>query len=257
MNILKFLFPFTYFFRSRLQAVTDIVFHLYYEWLLAFVLLFYFSGNEFWLSVHNFLLAYLAFISIYEIGYLGNDVYSVRNETDPRLRIKNFNPTNFQLMVWVLFRVAVFFVITDYLKVWGNYEWWIFYAVIVVFFYLHNVIKQKELKTFTFINLAFTRFLAPVFIFLSNEHLLLIVPSVLLCYVFYRTLTYMDSKGLLNLPTRKEASFKVNYYLLLGGVSALLSVLVDSFIPVFINVYYLIFWIAFFIKEKGVERRVS
>lgn len=251
MNTLKFLLPFSYFFRSRLQAAKDIVFHFYYEWLLAFLLLFYFSGYNLWASAEQFLLAYFAFIAIYEIGYLGNDVYSVRHETDPRLRIKNFNPSNLQLIVWIVFRIAVFLSISHYLDVLDNYIWWTFYITIVVFFYLHNVLKQKELKTFTFINLAFTRFLAPIFIFLSAEHLLLIVPSVLLCYVLYRTLTYMDSKKLLNMPSRTLPAFKVNYYLLIGGVSVLLTVMLNSYIPVLINGYYLLFWLAFFFKEKA------
>ena len=250
MNTLKFLLPFSYFFRSRLQAMKDIVFHFYYEWLLAFLLLFYVSGYDIWTSVEQFLLAYFAFIAIYEIGYLGNDVYSVRHETDPRLRVKNFNPSNLQLTIWIVFRIAVFLSITHYLDLLDNYIWWTFYATIVLFFYLHNVLKQKELKTFTFINLAFTRFLAPIFIFLSADNLLLIIPSVLLCYVLYRTLTYMDSKKLLNMPSRTLPAFKVNYYLLIGGVSLLMTVMLNSYIPVLINGYYLLFWLAFYVKEK-------
>jgi hypothetical protein len=253
MNTLKFLLPFSYFFRSRLQAVKDIVFHFYYEWLLAFLLLFYFSNYNLWLSAEQFVLAYFAFIAIYEIGYLGNDVYSVRHETDPRLRVKNFNPSNLQLTLWIVFRIAVFLSISHYLNLLDNYIWWTFYATIVLFFYLHNVLKQKELKTFTFINLAFTRFLAPIFIFLSAEQLWMIVPSVLVCYVLYRTLTYMDSKKLLNMPSRTKPVFKLNYYLLIGGVSLLLTIMVNSCIPILINGYYLLFWLAFFIQEKFKE----
>lgn len=250
MDTLKFLLPFSYFFRSRLQAMKDIVFHFYYEWLLAFALLFYFSGYDVFFSVENFLLAYFAFIAIYEIGYLGNDVYSVRYETAPRLRIKNFNPDNLQLTIWIVFRVAVFLSITHYLGLWSSFAWWVFYGAIVVFFYLHNELRQKELKSFTFINLAFTRFLAPIFIFITSEQLLLIVPSILLCYVLYRTLTYMDSKKLLNMPSRPLPAFKVNYYLLIGGVSGVLTIILNSYIPLLINAYYLIFWLAFYLKEK-------
>lgn len=250
MGVLRFLLPFTYFYGSRLQAVKDIVFHLYYEWLIGFLLLFYFSGFDLPTSLINFLLAYFAFIAIYEIGYLGNDVYSVRYETDPRLRIKNFNPTNLELTVWVIFRVLVFLAITHHLAQWTSYAWWAFYASIAIFFYLHNNLRQKELKTFTFINLAFTRFLAPIFVFLSAEQLYLIVPSVLLCYVLYRTLTYMDSKKLLNMPSRTKPAFKVNYYLLIGGVSILLTVLLNSLLPVALNAYYLVFWLLFWVKEK-------
>lgn len=253
MNTLKFLLPFSYFFRSRLQSLTDIIFHFYYEWLLAFLLLFYFSGFDVYSSIGNFLLAYLAFIAIYEIGYLGNDIYSVRYETHPRMRIKDLNPNNIQLTVWIVFRVIVFLSITHYLALWASYAWWAFYSAIILFFYLHNKLRQKELKTFTFINLAFVRFMAPIFIFLNSDHLLLIIPSVFLCYVFYRTLTYMDSKKLLKMPSRPLPSFKVNYYLLIGGVSILLSFILNSYLPIFINAYYLFFWLTFYFKKKIIK----
>lgn len=252
MSVLRFLFPFTYFFKSRLQSARDIIFHFYYEWLIAFLLLLYFSQDKSLLeNAVNFLLAYYAFISIYEIGYLGNDVYSVRHESDPRLRVKNFNPSNIELSIWIGARILIFILIGTYLEVWNNHNWALFYLSIVVFFFLHNVLKQREYKVFTFINLAFTRFLAPIFIFLSSDQLMLIIPSVLLNYVLYRTLTYMDSKKLLVMPGRTTAVFKLNYYLLLSGVSILLASLYESWIPLILNLYYLAFWVAFFLKDNG------
>jgi len=256
MSFLRFLLPFSYFFKSRLQKARDIIFHFYYEWLIAFLLLAYFTNDSLERVAVNFFLAYFAFISIYEIGYLGNDVYSVRNEKDPRLRIKNFNPTNTQLILWVLVRITIFLLISLYLKVMDNPVWIVFYLLIILFFLLHNIIKQKEYKVFTFINLAFTRFLAPVFIFLTSEQLMLIIPSIILNYVLYRTLTYMDSKQLLVMPNRTEAGFKLNYYLLIGGLSILLSLFYKSYIPLLLNGYYLVFWLLFFLKEKSRRKSV-
>jgi len=254
MNIFRFLVPFTYFFKSRLQAAKDIVFHFYYEWLIAFLLLYYFTDFNLLFSIKFFLAGYLAFISIYEIGYLGNDVYSVRNEENPRLRIKDFNPSNVQLAFWIGFRILIFLSITFWLQVHDQINWWVFYGTIGVFFWLHNVLKQKELKIFTFINLAFTRFLAPVFIALEPGDLSLIAPGILLNYVFYRTLTYMDSKDLLVIPSRKSASFKLNFYLLIAGTTLLNSLLVCHPLPFLLTIYYLLFWGLFFWVER---RRVK
>ena len=143
MNTLRFLIPFTYFFKSRLQQVRDIIFHFYYEWLIGFLLLFHFLDYDLFGALKGYLLCYIAFISLYEIGYLGNDVFSVRNETDPRLRIKNFNPTNSQLVCWVIIRLIVFSLISVHLKVISDFTWQIFFLCLAVFFLLHNIIKQK------------------------------------------------------------------------------------------------------------------
>ena len=72
----------------------------------------------------------------------------------------------------------------------------------------------------------------------------LIAAPVFLNYVFYRTLMYMDSKDLLNMPSRRAPSFKVNYYVLASGVSILLALMVQSWVPVAITGYYLLFWTA-------------
>ncbi|AMM51670.1 hypothetical protein TH61_11450 [Rufibacter sp. DG15C] len=255
MNIFRYLFPFSYFFQSRLQKNRDLIFHLYYEWLLAFMLLYFLSNNSFFYVFKDFILAYLAFISIYEIGYLGNDVYSVRNEDNPRFRIENFNPSNSQLFVWICFRIIVFIWVTFYLNLFLSYTWWVFHCIVAVFFYLHNVLKEKELKVFTFVNLALTRFLAPIFIFLEREDLALIMPSIFVTYVLYRSLTYMDSKKLLNMPSRSLVGFKFKFYLLIGGVSILLSVLFVSWMPLLINLYYLFFWFIYILKDKLLEFR--
>ncbi|MFD1466673.1 hypothetical protein ACFQ48_00440 [Hymenobacter caeli] len=242
MNTLRFLLPYTYFYGSRVKQLKYNVYYLIIDWAVPFALLVYFSGFDWQHSLLRFVLAYLAFISIYEVGYLGNDVYSVRHETNPRRRVKSFDPSNAVISLWVLTRVAAFAGISWYLGVWRQPLWLAYYAVLIIFFYLHNVLKDNELKVMTFVNLAFSRYLAPVFIFLLPAQLMLIVAPVFLNYVFYRTLMYMDSKGLLNMPNRRAPAHKVYYYLLAMGVSVVLSLMGHSWVPVAITGYYLLFW---------------
>lgn len=251
MSVLRFLLPYTYFYGSRVKQIKYNFYYLIIDWAVPLVLLTYFSGFNWQQSLLQFALAYLAFISIYEIGYLGNDVYSVRHETNPRRRVKDFNPSNGVIALWVVTRLASFVGISWYLDTLRQPLWLVYYAVLILFFYLHNVLQDKELKVMTFVTLAFSRYLAPVFIFLLPEQLMLIVAPVFLNYVFYRTLMYMDSKGLLNMPNRRTPTYKVYYYLLALGVGAVLSLMGNSWIPVAITGYYLLFWSA--VQLIGIE----
>lgn len=251
MNALRFLLPYTYFYGSRVKQLKYNVYYLIIDWAVPFGLLTYFSGFNWRQSLPQFVLAYLAFISLYEIGYLGNDVYSVRHEASPRRRVKDFDPSNALIGLWVGARLGAFLGISWYLGVLTQPLWLVFYAVLVVFFYLHNVLHDKELKVMTFVTLAFSRYLAPIFIFLLPGQLMLIVAPVFLNYVFYRTLMYMDSKGLLNMPNRRSPTYKVYYYLLALGVGSVLSLMGQSWVPVAITGYYLAFWTA--VRAAGIE----
>jgi len=251
MTLLRFLLPYTYFYGSRVKQLKYNLYYLIIDWTVPYVLLTYFTGFDWQGSVVHFALAYLAFISVYEIGYLGNDVYSVRKEAKPRRRVKDFDPSDATVLVWIGVRLLAFGTISWYLDVLTNPLWLAFYAVLAVFFYLHNALKDKELKVMTFVNLAFTRYLAPVFIFLTPSQLMLIVAPVFLNYVFYRTLMYMDSKDLLHMPSRRAPAYKVNYYLLAMGVSVLLSMMGESWVSVAITGYYLLFWTA--VRLVGIE----
>ncbi len=99
-------------------------------------------------------------------------------------------------------------------------------------------------------NLAMVRFFAPIFMFLPKEEVPILVGAVLLNYVFYRTLTYLDSKDLVNMPDRTQASFKLQYYLLMAGISVLIFVMTNDPTALYINGYYTVFVGLFFIKER-------
>lgn len=249
MHNLIFCLPFTYFQRTRLNSFKALLFHSYTEWLLAILILIYF-GNTPTQSILNFLGGYFAFISLYEIGYLLNDVYSVRFENKPRKRIKDFNPSNAILGLWIGIRLLIFALISFYLNTWREPKWLVFYIVLAVMFFLHNYLTNKQLKTFTFFNLAFLRFFAPFFIFLSSEDLSLLVPGIILNYVFYRTLTYIDSKGLLLMPDRENISFKLNYYLLMSGVSVTAYFMTNQAEILFLTAYFIGFWLGIFLLQK-------
>ena len=221
MQILRYILPFSYFAQSRLQKPKDVIFHSYYEWFINILLLILLAQMPVTDALVSFGATYLCFISIYELGYLYNDVESVRFDPNPRRRIANFNPSNTELTIWAVTRLAIFAAITWYWEFYTDVRWWGFYALLVVFYALH--FRNKQLKPFTFMNLAVLRFFAPIFMFIPADKMLALGIAIFLNYVLYRSLTYFDSKGLLNMPDRTKAAFKMNYYWLIAGISAFSS----------------------------------
>jgi hypothetical protein len=249
MNQLLFLFPFGYFLKTRLNTLSAWLFHGYAEYLLGFLLLLY-SGLSPIEAFKNFVPGYLAFISIYEIGYIFNDFVSVRFEKNPRKRLSSWNPSSALIMLWVLIRVAFFLAISYYLGVSDNRQWLLFYLSLVIVFALHNSLNKKGYKIFTFVSLAFIRFYAPVFLFLSTGMLLQTLAGVFIHYILFRTITYIDSKDLLRIPDRNSLSFKTAFYALFIPLSGLISILSINWLCLWINLYFLVFWGALLLANK-------
>ena len=134
-----------------------------------------------------------------------------------------------------------------------RWEFILFYVFLGVVFFLHNIIRKKEYKLATFINLAFLRYIAPFVFLVESKNLLVIIPSIFLNYVFYRSISYLESKNLVVFPERKGGMFKLSYYSLILPCSLLLSVFVGNYLPLFINLYYLFFWVLFWIKNNLVK----
>lgn len=248
MNLLTLIIPPSYFLKTRLNNFQALVFHSWFEYLPNLAILYWVTGDVI-LSLTYFSLGYLAFISLYEIGYAFNDLVSSKKEFEPRLRAKSINHSSFTLIIFVLFRLVVFGLVTNHLGNSVNPTWWVFYAVLAISFTFHNLIKNPAYKLMTFISLAFCRFLAPIFGFLEIEIIRIIIPAILLYYVIYRTLTYLESKNLLQMKDRKSPKFKFSYFLLLLPLSYLMTTLQYNYMYVVVNLYFVAFTTIFWIKE--------
>ncbi|MGJ7031890.1 hypothetical protein GGU45_002392 [Niabella hirudinis] len=241
MRKLIYFLPFGYFLRTRLNNLQAVLFHFYAEYLLN-ILLLVFYGRTLQEAIADFICAYVAFISIYEIGYIYNDLIATKFEKAPKKRLGNYKPSNTVLFVWVVTRIIAFLVATFYLGMQYRQEWWLFYLALVAIYTLHNLLSEEYKRVFSFFSLATIRFYAPVFIFITPGQLQQSLPAVLVHYVFFRTVTYMDGKQILIVSNRATFSFKFNYYLLFIPLSVLFSFLTATYEMVYINMYFLIFW---------------
>ena len=211
MKLLYFV-PFAYFARTRLVE-GSLAFHALFEWGAALVLAALFGVSGTWGSMLFALGAYLAFISLYEIGYLFNDLIASKKEAAPRLR----GPQGASLTWmggWVLVRLGCFAMVTVVLGASERADWWMFFGALLVVFALHNVIQDKESKAATFLWLAWFRFMAPVIFIIQPTQRMGVAMGAVGLYAAFRLFGYLDSKGLLAMPGRQRMKFRATFFLI-------------------------------------------
>lgn len=203
--------PFSYAFTSRYKD--DLKFYLLIEYLPAVLISIVFGRFSTVANLACCGLSFLAFISVYEIGYLVNDYISVRWEGNPRLRGSiEAGPLLFSL--WCLVRCLAFWGISRMLQPAVGGAFWGFYVFLVLVFAAHNLLRRKEIKICTFYWLSLCRFVAPTLWLVKGEHFASLLAAGAILYSGFRLLGYMESKRLLNLPNRKSSSFRLAYYAL-------------------------------------------
>lgn len=216
---LGYLVPFSYFWSTRLKQ-GSIGFHVLFEWLAAAMLVVALADGSPWQSLSVSFLSYLAFISLYEIGYIANDLIMAPREQGGRMRGPQ-GASGAWLALWITLRIAVFFTVTIDLGHNGNLQWWGFFLALAIVFAFHNGLTDREVKAGTFLWLSWFRFMAPVVFAVPVEQLLGIGLGCALSYSAFRQFGYLDSKGLLQMPGRQRPVFRWAFFMwpLLGALA--------------------------------------
>jgi hypothetical protein len=214
-----FLLPFTYFYATRLSKGA-LAFHMVFEWMAAALLVVVFGTGGTVASMGQAVLCYLAFISLYEIGYLVNDLFASRKEAGGRKRGPQGAGGGW-VAAWMVARLMAFIFATALLGKLATPEWWSFFLALCVVFALHNGLTDREFKAATFLWLAWFRFMAPVMFVVQEDQRLGIGLAAAMTYASFRLLGYLDSKGLLTMPGRQRPGFRLFFFLmpLAGGLA--------------------------------------
>ncbi len=241
--------PFLYFYSSRIKKGGSIFFNLLFEWIPWLILIFGFSQYDFFQSLKFLFLSYIAFISLYEIGYIANDYFSIKFEKDGRYRAPiSFNKRN--IIFWISCRVIIFSLISNFLPFGGIYAWNILYIILLIFFTLHNLIKELQLKSITFFWLALLKYIIPVVFIVREESIypLLLIATVI--YVPFRFLSYLESKNLLLMNKRKTVNFRTFYFSVPIFFSVFLIIIPNSSVYFSLSIYYALITLVYFFKSK-------
>jgi len=176
-NIKKLYLPFFYYKYSRLNYFSSF-FYFFFEYLLLPLLILFLVQRE--ISLKNillFIIAFLGYISIYEIGYLINDCVSVKNEKDPNLRADSRIKS--ELKNLILSRIIFFIIVSFLLFKFINIKNVIIYVlgILIVFFIfaVHNFSKKFAVRYITFPLLRFSHFIIPLLIFNMNFSIVFLV----------------------------------------------------------------------------------
>lgn len=192
---------------TRLRDAS-ISFHLIFEWLAAALLAVTIGVKDPAGALLLALGSYLAFISLYEIGYLVNDLFAAKKEAEGRKRGPQ-GASVWWIGLWVGVRLFAFVSIATLMEYLVSPEWWSYFLALILVFALHNLLQDKEMKAATFLWLAWLRFMAPI-VFVIEERLLVGVGlAAAVSYVAFRMFGYLDSKGLLRMPGRQRPSFRL------------------------------------------------
>lgn len=220
MNYLL-LFPFAYFYTTRIRE-GSLVFHVLFEWMAAALVVVLVGASILAVDMVGALLSYCAFISLYELGYMMNDLHASQKEAGGRRRGPQ-EASRLWIALWVLARISAFLVSTIAFDQWNNPGWWLFFAAIAAVFSLHNWLQDREMKVSTFAWLAWFRFMAPLVFVVEDSQRMGVGLAAAMGYMAFRQLGYMDSKGLLRMPGRQKPGFRRFFFLTpLAGAAALL-----------------------------------
>lgn len=239
------LLPFGYYAVTRLPRVWDLVFLIATSWIPATWLLYRLSDLSLMQSGFAFLFGYLAFLGVYEVGYLANDGWDTRRGERSRKRI----PFDFGLPYVALFLIA-------HLGAWAAIGWasgWIDqlfwlagYAVLVVAFAQHNLIRQPWLRITSFFTLATLRFVLPILGAIPTDAGLVVLVAAVIFYTYYRWLSYADSKDLMNMPERRSPAFGALHYLMLAPLALFIALVAGEWVLAELAAYFLVLFALWF-----------
>lgn len=272
--MLRFYIPFYYLIHSRLKSNFDLL-----SWQIIFIVP-QFSITYFYLNTRSdifillFFITQLIFHTLYEVGYIENDILTTKNEKKPTLRLnkvsanyikKNYSSISYFRYFIVLFFIGVLFWLDSFIAYRLNILSFIaLLALSRVFFFIHNSVRGR-LNILTFFLLSVTKFIFPVVLFIRFETLLYPILLLVIIFPFLRTIeistlrrhNFKNFSKIINDIDR----FRILYYLvnsLLFLVAWYFSFLsIQNFsISIFILVYFLLFRLTtYFLIKGGIYKR--
>ena len=272
--MLRFYIPFYYLIHSRLKTNFDLL-----SWQIIFIIP-QFSITYFYLHTRSdifvilFFVAQLIFHTLYEVGYIENDIITTKNEKKPTLRLnkksfthvkKNyFSITCFRYFI-VLFFIGLLFWVDSFIAYRLNILSFIILLIFTrIFFFIHNSVRGR-LNIFTFFVLSSAKFIFPVVLFIRFETLLYPILLSVIIFPLLRTIEISTLKRFSFKNFSKIIAdidkFRIYYYLLSSLICIILWNLsflsIQNFsVTIFILVYFLLFRItAYFLIKEGVYKR--
>lgn len=234
----KFIFPFYYTFHSRCKKASEKISYIFSN-LIPIVIVYFLYGreNSFHTIYKDFILiifSIFSFIEFYEIGYILNDVFTIKKEKNPTLRLteeenKYVENNIYRILFWKLLVSMSFYFFIYYLSKKLILMHYIVTSILTLFvFYVHNNFRNNKVTFLTFFLLSVLRFSSPVLILINRHKILTVILIFIITNSLIRNFEQIGYKKYfiknINIYKIKD-KFRVYYYL-----SLLLLINILSFI---------------------------
>lgn len=265
----KYYIPFYYLILSRLKSKVDRV-----SWIIIFIIPPFIMGIFFsTIHVFNYLLIFLianiAFYSLYEIGYLENDIQTTKKEENPTIRInkavQEYLEKNY-LKVIIFKYTTVFILICSLILLLNDIQKIFSFITILLIsrfsFYMHNTIRNK-INIVTFFILAITKYSMVLFLLLPLNKLLIPILLSIVTFPLLRTMEHASRKKY-NLSKYSQLIgnhdlFRIKYYLLFMLLSSFFIYLHPSnvlLLSIGLYFYFFIFrYASYLLIKKKIYKR--
>ena len=187
---MNYLVPGGYFFASRAKNIEKKIAFLIVYILPILYLCAYFGRTNNYFAI-NFLLAYFCVMSLYEIGYIFNDVITTKHEEYPNIRLSVSQhqkiTDNYKKLCWRKLIIACICLALVYFFE-APYFFQFFFALIImmIFFFIHNKIRSR-LNIITYFFLCNFKYITFLSLFISMKDIVMPISIVNFCFVIIRT----------------------------------------------------------------------
>ena len=244
------LVPFGYLLLTRVSRPKDLAYLVASSWIPAIWIAFRLGGTGFGGALAGFALGYLAFLCVYEIGYLVNDSWDAARSESGRHRL-NFRVGPSYAIAFVLIRLACWGAIGWATGWWTDPLWLGTYALLVIAFCEHNLLASAALRLASFVQLAVLRFLAPIVALVPREHMAAALLCAVIFYAYLRALSYLESKDLLTMLERRAPAFGFRQMLLLVPAAVALALVLKEPVIAELMAYSLLIYGAWAALGRG------
>jgi hypothetical protein len=264
---MKYIFPFAYAFSTRNKTIFyKVSFFLVIVLPILIISLAGNNDNDIMLNMLKFIAGFTALYCIYEIGYIFNDTYTVRFETNPTIRLsKKENDfversANFLISIRV-FYVFILLLLLNYLGVSNLALFAVMLGLLDVSYAIHNYFRNRVNIISIFFVVVFKYISVPI-LFMPLDTFYYYAFILILLVPVLRTIEFAakDKYKIKLFYTFNFDRFRIWYYLVLTIFFTVLSIIDYKFlIGLFLSFYFLVFRFAgyFILRTNKIGRKIK
>lgn len=216
---------FFYLISSRLKTKYELISWQVIFFIPQILISYYYLDVRSDLFIHLFLISQVIFYSLYETGYIENDIITTKKEKNPTIRLNKkenkFIIKNYWKLINLRFLVTlIFLIVLFWLDSFSAYRLNLINFIILliltkIIFYIHNSIRNK-LTIFTFFLLSILKYTFPLVLFINDKEIFFPLLLTFIAFPLLRTIEVASLKRYnlkkLSIIATNIDKFRILYY---------------------------------------------